>query len=481
VPDEHRVRRWAREARVDAVTLAILAGFVAVRLVVTLGQPIAAFPDSPSYFEFRLWGGVRFPVVTAVYALLGDHRAVVTVQALSAAFAWSVAAVVAGSVVAHRVVRESFRVALLALGLTLPVTRFDHALLSESFAISLTVVLVATIVRFVCRPTRASAVAVGALGVVWGFARQNHALLLAITAVLLLGFGAGRVDRRRVWPVAALFALAAVVGIALATSTSQIQEYNTATIMVRRVLPDDARERWFRDRGMPGNGDAVVAGPYPPGIGDAAVALERDRRYGRWIREDAPSTYLRYLLTHPGFVVTTPFSDDGALRAFAVGATGYGASDRALPDPVESLVWPTTSGDQTFIAVVAVGILAAGVGTATRSRAHRRALAAAGGVLLVAAANVVIVTHTAGWEYERLLVPTAVAARIALLWLLATVIGGVSVAPTTDGPDPAHRRRGGARSRPADVPAPHSDPDPDGEGSRVGSATGPGSGRPGTP
>ncbi len=135
------------------------------------------------------------------------------------------------------------------------------------------------------------------------------------------------------------------------------------------------------------------------------------------------STYLRYLVTHPGFTLTTPFSDDGALRPLAVGTEAYGSSRRVVPDLVETVFWPQTGRADGAARGVRRRDPRGGRGGACgdRSRSYRRAFAGAGGVLVVAVVNIMMVTHTAGYEYERLLVPTGVAARIALLWLLAAL------------------------------------------------------------
>ena len=45
--------------------------------------------------------------------------------------------------------------------------------------------------------------------------------------------------------------------------------------------------------------------------------------------------------------------------------------------------------------------------------------------LAVVLVNVIVVTHSAGWEYERLLVHASIALRFAVLWLFAAVIGTV--------------------------------------------------------
>lgn len=461
MPTEHRVRRWLRDAHVDAISGVLVAAFVVLRLVATIGRPTVVFNDTASYFDFRVWGAVRFPVVTAFYAIVGDHRAIADVQSVTGALAWAVAALVAASVLDRRWVRGAFLALVLLLGLTAPVTRVDNALLSESVAISLTVVLVACVLRYACRPTRAMAIAVLAVGVTWALARQNHSFLLVVGAVVLAALGAGRADRRLAWPLAAGLLLVAAVGVVLASSTSQIQEYNSGQILVRRVLQDDAREQWFLDHGMPDNGDELIVPPYENRFGDPAVELQEDPVFGPWLRDDFPRRYLRYLVTHPAYTFGTPFGAEGALVPFAVGTTGYGNARQVLPGADQSVFWPQTAGDRRLAGDVALVILGLGVAAAFRGRPGRRALAGVGGVLLVAAANVVFVTHTAGWEYERLLVPTGVAVRFALVWLLATVVGGVSAAPPASaGPASRSRRRDATSTGREASPAPRTPDDP---------------------
>ena len=56
------------------VSICIVSVFVTLRLVATFGAGVRGTPDSPSYFVFRFWGAMRFPVITGFYALVGDHR-----------------------------------------------------------------------------------------------------------------------------------------------------------------------------------------------------------------------------------------------------------------------------------------------------------------------------------------------------------------------------------------------------------------------
>src|SRR5262245_20634795 len=117
-------------ARGRRTTVVIVAVFVALRLCATAGVEPSSTPDTPTYFVFRWWGGLRFPVMSIFYTLVDNHRAIVTVQAIIGTACWSAAAVVLSSLIARRGYRTAFEVALLGLGLTLPVTRLDNALVS---------------------------------------------------------------------------------------------------------------------------------------------------------------------------------------------------------------------------------------------------------------------------------------------------------------------------------------------------------------
>jgi len=407
-------------ARHEWFPAALLVAFATFRLIASLGNRIVVQPDTASFFDFRIWGGLRFPVVASMYSIVGNHRAIVSLQAVIGVVCWSAAALIAGSLLERRVVRYAFEAGLLALGLTWQVANWDSVLMSESISISLTVVFSALALRFVCRPTSRTGIAVFVVGALWGMTRQNNAAMLALAACLIALVGLRRDARRVALWVAGGFLVVAAFGMALASSTPFIQRYNTAEIYVRRVVSDADRRPWFEAHGMPSNGTSLIAGPGPPAPGepDPASALMADHRFGPWMRRHGPDVYLRYLVTNPMYLVVMPFTSDGALPAVATGV-GYGTSRRVLSYNVERVLWPKNGSEQRSVVLFVVGVGLAAAWFAVRSAARRRSIAGAAGVLILAAANVAFVTHSAGWEYERLLMSTSVSVRIAILWLIA--------------------------------------------------------------
>lgn len=471
VRSERGVRDWARAVRSDWFTGVLLAGFAALRLGAGLGQAPAVYPDSASYFDVRVWGGLRLPIVTVWYSIVSNHRAIVNVQVLTAVVCWSIAAVVMGSVVERVGVRRVLRAAVLLVGLSPAVTTWDSVILSESTAISLTVVFTAVGLRFACRPTRAMAGAVLVTGSLWALTRTSNAVLIFVVCVAMVAVGSGRGFRRLVWPVAIGLVLVATAAL-VASDTREIQDYNSASIVVRRVLADPDRLVWFEAEGMPERAAEIATPPFPEGIGDPAVALRADRRFHRWLRDQFPEVYARYLLEHPGYTLDTPFTHEGALPGLATGVAAYGASEQVLPQIVVDTLWPRDGLDQLLLGLGAVAVCVAAAVGAWTSRSRRRALGGASVVLVATLADVVFVTHSAGWEHERLMTPVAVAFRLAILWLAASLASelslddagprvgeGFTTHEPTGSPGPELLHRGDPHIGPAARPALHTDPD----------------------
>jgi hypothetical protein len=259
--------------------------------------------------------------------------------------------------------------------------------------------------------------------------RQNNALLLVVAAVAVLVLGVRGPHRRLAVALAAGFVLLALVGVLLASSNNQIEQYNTAQLLDRRVVHNPERNAWFRARGMP---DAEAAferqrALSPDGNIDNALALQHDPIFGRWLLDHGPSTYFRYLVRHPGFVVSTPFRDDEAYQGYVRGITVYGSSRRVVPKFVDTVFWPQEPDERTFVQIYVAIALAAVIVRAVLDRRTRRAVYAGFALLLVSLANIFFVTNLAGLEYARLMLGAAAVGRVAILWLFATGIGDADV------------------------------------------------------
>ena len=308
---------------------------------------------------------------------------------------------------------------MLGLGLTIPVARFDAILLSESLSLSFGVLLAALLVRLWHRPGSGVAWATVVVAALWGLSRPNSAMVLVGLGALVAVWG----WRARAWlvrPALAMVALGAL-GLALASANATVQDVNTAQVLERRIIGRSADEAWFVARGMPADAATIAATAGRSGSGARTTALMADPEFAHWIQTRGGRTYAEFLLTHPGYVLRTTIDDPYPIGAVVQGVTAWsdlGDSRAVLPTVVERAYWPRRGAD----GALALGLLGVAAGWRGRRVGADLALALA----LVAALNVVLVTHTAGESYGRLLITSSVWLRLAVLWLLARALDRAS-------------------------------------------------------
>ncbi len=410
-------------AKARCTTVVVVTVFVTLRLYATVAVTPHSMRDTPSYFVFRWWGGERFPVMTGLYSLVSNHDAIVTIQAVISAACWSAAALLLGSLIPRYAARTAFEVGLLGLGLTMPVTRLDTALVSESIAVSLAVLLAALLIRLSCRPSRSAALATLAVGALTVFTRQGNAIEVGLIAVAVLLVPPALRRRQFRWKFSGALALIAAAGLVLASSNALYQRRTVAELLQVRII-GHPEERWFVSHGMPSDGRRILRGPLPSGVprGDALLG---DPTFVQWIDSDGAGTYSKFIATHPSYAISTASHVRTPVLAFLAGLAdgdGVGSSRRVTPRIVEGIYWPRTT-TQDLIAGLALLSLAA---AASVRAAKTRRLPDGGAMSLALLGSSIIsvefVIQTTPHETRRHLLAIATYSRVAMLFLVASLL-----------------------------------------------------------
>jgi hypothetical protein len=261
-----------------------------------------------------LWFGQRTPLVPFVMKLVGatpeDVSPYIAAQIVLGAIAWSMLAFTVG-----RRLPGGWRwvatVTVLLLGLTTPVTMWDHVILTESLSVTFLVLTVTTGILVVERADwpRVAALSGALFGLV--AVRDTHIVLSGLLfGVVAAALGWQAWKRRE---VVGPLVVVAVVLLALTafgrSSTVQGERYINAireTLFVK-LLPYEDRFEWLADRGMP---DAerlreLRSSIYPdPQTGTPLFPLPAYgdpewQEFNDWVRDDASALYNRWLLQHP--------------------------------------------------------------------------------------------------------------------------------------------------------------------------------------
>lgn len=372
--------------------------------------------------QMRTW-----PVPLA-YSVLHNDRNRVIAQALAGCVAWVLFACLA----AGRSRYPAFlRAVILMAGLAPQVTRFDSAILSESFAITSAVLLTATLIG--AARSRSWRVPAVVAWVVFVFVRPENLVLGVLAGGLVL---IPVIVRRRAPSVAmAIVLLAGVGAVQQLRSITTVRNLNMYSVLAARVMTDSGTYAWFVEHGMPNiPGIRYVEGyDYAPSIpaeirGYLGIPDEQDvpsivtaggMELARWVRTDAWSTYARNLAAHPR--ETWEFVSSYA------GPTLNARSHTFLPTGQRKIVPDWVFGTwQWWAFSAAAGILALCVLSRTKE------LAAIG---LVTCATVILfplVITASGIEQQRHAAVVAVMLRLIALGALSLAATPSLIGPPDD-------------------------------------------------
>lgn len=271
---------------------------------------------------------------------------------------WLVLALTVAGCLERRAMRIMAFTVVLAFSLTPLVAQWDGVLLTESLSASLTALLVAALLGVVRSPRPHNAVLVLAVTFALSATRDTNAYL-ALFLVCPLGLWLAFRGRRWV-------GVAVAGGVALVFAYS-VWSYNVNRwetpmqgVIAWRILPSPGALRYFEARGMPvrpGLQSALLVTRIPPSRFDEAPELAYFRP---WFARHARSTYLGYLVSHPGATVGDPLRGLDQLvapkRSLPLGLDFFRPQgfQTVLPGPVEGVLY-----SQDGVVVVAWMCLAA--------------------------------------------------------------------------------------------------------------------------
>lgn len=317
---DRATRGIARHAR-PLIFLALLLAY-AIRLWQLHGTVVAPrlFHDTDFYFaqaeggwfSAAVWGGNRAPLPVLIFKWCAcDPELIRRVFLASSAASWSLLAWVVSRAPRAPGLGLVGAALVLALAQSPRVASWNDVILSESLSLSCWALTVAMALLFVARPARflVPLVLSAALLVL---SRDSNAFLVVMIVPALLGYAAYLrfVAKAPWWPASA--AAGCFLGLFLLGNASANRgerwQYPLVNVIVWRVLPEASVREAFEARGM----------PQLPGLRAkrARKAYDRDQSlapFFDWLARSGKSTYVRFLLSHPGYLLGRPAPELGAL------------------------------------------------------------------------------------------------------------------------------------------------------------------------
>jgi len=283
-----------------------------VRAIASLGRPIARFPDSQGYESLAFFGEVdRLWPVPLMYSIAASDVSRVLLHIVVGTAAWMWLGVVISRI--SRWPRFSM-VAILCIGLSPQIIRYDVTILSESLGISFAVFALAMSIHLLSSSARISWMMWIVSLALCSMTRPTH---LVIVAVLLIPYLVVflRTKGKVITPTFIALFLLLGLGVLQVQANSSTSLLNFYTVLAERIITDDQRYNWFVGRGMPdveGARDAFgydysndlplqVANIVQLPVGQLPPTLIRvgGPELAQWAKDSGWRTYLRYVATHP--------------------------------------------------------------------------------------------------------------------------------------------------------------------------------------
>lgn len=429
------------------------------------GKPVHYFQDSWGYLEaswldpLSSWflAGPRAFTVPLFYKLLGSDELRIYGQLAISIVCWVVLAVTVAFLLSNLRLKPWAYGSVLLFSLAAYVVEWDNALLSESLSLSLMAAVIAAWLWVVCRPSLATVTIVLVLSALWAFTRDTNAYVVAF-AIPMLAVAVLRTERKLL-PALALagscliFAanlISANVGATdsqrasvlankppygfarhAATKALPAQQYNLVShgrwefpllnVIGMRILPHPDRVRYFADHGMPVTPRLLrMAGENAAGQDGAFYKAPELRGFRDWVQDDGQRTYVRYLVSHPGYVASRldDVADDALFPRADIARRGVWIQhpdpvDRALPAPVNELLFGESA------AGVVLWLLLLGLALLLALRCvPRRVWAVPIAMIAVTLPHALIAWHGDALEPERHGVPVAIMARLGVVLLI---------------------------------------------------------------
>ncbi len=438
-------RRVGRGAVVwSLLELAGWSAFTAYLFVQALAGPAVLWTDSKSYalvaskpfWSLAFLDGVRPPLYPLLLKATGTSTGVLATQAAIAAVAWGLLAWTVGRLVAVGWQRLVAVWVVLAFASSLPVTLWNRSVLSESVSMSLLAFVFAGVI-WTARRVTWPRVAVSTIACL-AFALTRDAQIWTVAmlgiVVALAAVSSLRTDRRLLLRTSVLaVCLLAVAGIAeWGAQSSHRTTSDISDVFYVRVFPFPARVAWFAAHGMPESRQLERLAATAPATSTAkVVAFPLDSpAYAplrRWMENDATSTYLLYLASHPLYLVTEPLVRPERAFNFADGSlTFYAATDHQLASPLTDVLWPPV------IVAIVLGFAAAYLGLlsgAWRDPVWR----VVGALTMIGVLAMLVAWHGDGQEVTRHTIEGFAEIRLGI-WILI-LLGALdpSTPPVSDG------------------------------------------------
>lgn len=298
-------------------------------------EPRASFGDVHEYFEVAaqpvlsksFWIAIRPPIIPLLYKFTGNEpNHISRFQLWFSILSWGFLAAVFAATCRSYFVKGIAFLLILGFSLSQEIIMWDYLILSESIAISLMVIFLATSILLIARWTWLRLLMFGIAGLLFVFTRDAFGYYFLLIGCGLLPFVFLVSKKKHLLVISTYLILLFFVSNSLATSSERWYHSLLNTISIR-ILPNEGYVEYFEARGMPLN-EALLSRSGKHLHADNGILMTDAslQEFRTWVLTYGKQEYIRFLWFYKADALQNIFQDIQPLfnpNLFYYSATGF--------------------------------------------------------------------------------------------------------------------------------------------------------------
>lgn len=387
------------------------------------------FPDSSRYLKS---GDIMteqippegvLPVVPLINKILhNDIEAIVLFQLVFSICSWIFLSLAVAISLKNYVVKIFTCIIILAFSLSKDILMWNKTILSESFSLSIFACFVGIWFLIFKKVTLKRLIMLIIISAIFALTRNSNAyLLLALGGIITVTAFIYRLPNKRIYymTLVIVFFLLFFVSDLISNATKQ-WTLSFLNVLSMRILPDREMTAYFESSGMPVNENLMArSGKWCYEDDYAFYNAPELQQFRKWLYSQGKSTYTRYLLSHPKYLILKPLED---IKLMLYGERLIYYAPKGFSTPIRGIMYDLVSSWTLFPAYIFfVGVLF-GLNCALVFSGKSIISLIPLIMILLVFPLAALVWHADALEIDRHVLPIAVQARLGFILLILITI-----------------------------------------------------------
>lgn len=311
-------------------------------------DPIVNAYDSASYFDFKLIGGVRMPLITFIFSSLESYESISLFLSVFSSLSWLALSQVIFLLKINRYLIFICSITLLSLGFSNQVFLLDGFIGSQSLDISTLVFCLSSIfLVFLKRNLLSYTLFLTCVSATVGVKSINAILAIFILFCFILFLYLNN-DLKRKTGLFMYVSCGVLMSIFFYsfTKVNVIPLLNTSALINQRIWNVDSWRTFTLNEGFPQEARSTYVKFASNNLGlPADTAVSINPSYKKWYFDGGENFLIKFMLNHPGYTVFGPiafpiFDKDRNLKSTIWGAAATGIVDYEIQSGQWFKAWP---------------------------------------------------------------------------------------------------------------------------------------------